>query len=183
MTSTSKKTRNPDEILYFAYASNMWSRRIHICNPTAKFFDIGELEGYYIDFFDYFESWRGASAALQKGPGRIAHGVVWTVPKEDIHNLDRQESDYEGVDVTVKLSSGEDAVCRTYVYGRTKAGKRDLPSLFYKAVIVAGAVEHQLPEAYVQELVKQPDNGNVQGVSVPLDVEELRSSVKGYLSL
>ncbi|KAL3243399.1 hypothetical protein MRX96_047449 [Rhipicephalus microplus] len=94
-----------------------------------------------------------------------------------------QESDYESVDVTVKLSSGEDAVCRTYVYGRTKAAKRDLPSLFYKAVIVAGAVEHQLPEAYVQELVKQPDNGNVQGVSVPLDVEELRSSVKGYLSL
>ncbi|XP_037502354.1 gamma-glutamylcyclotransferase-like [Rhipicephalus sanguineus] len=183
MTSTTKQTRNPDDILYFAYASNMWSRRIHICNPTAKFLDIGELEGYHVDFFDYFESWRGASAALRKCDGKITHGVIWAVPKQDVHNLDRQESDYEGVDVTVKLSSGEEAVCRTYIYGHTKAGKRGVPSLFYKAVIVAGAIEHKLPETYVQQLVKQPDNGNVQGVSVPLDVGELRSSVKGYLSL
>ncbi|KAH6941520.1 hypothetical protein HPB50_019251 [Hyalomma asiaticum] len=183
MPSSTKHCRNPGEILYFAYASNMWSRRIHICNPTAKYFDIGELEGYHIDFFDYFESWRGASAALQKSAGRITHGVIWTIQKEDIHKLDQQESDYEGVDVTVKLSSGEEVVCRTYVYGHTKAGNKSVPSLFYKAVIVAGAIEHKLPETYVQELVKQPDNGNTLGITVPLDIEELRSSVKGYLSL
>ncbi|KAH7936369.1 hypothetical protein HPB52_021769 [Rhipicephalus sanguineus] len=120
----------PDDILYFAYASNMWSRRIHICNPTAKFLDIGE--------------WR--QRATTKA-GRYRKAVI------------RKE-----------------AVCRTYIYGHTKAGKRGVPSLFYKAVIVAGAIEHKLPETYVQQLVKQPDNGNVQGVSVPLDVGELRSS-------
>ncbi|XP_077498245.1 gamma-glutamylcyclotransferase-like [Amblyomma americanum] len=56
MTSSAKKTHTPDEILYFAYGSNMWSSRMHVRNPTAKFFDIGELEGHRVDFVDEMKS-------------------------------------------------------------------------------------------------------------------------------
>lgn len=183
MTSSAKKTHSPDEILYFAYGSNMWSGRMHIRNPTAKFFDIGELEGYRVDFVDDYDSWKGAGAALEKDDQHTMHGVVWTVPKTELKHLDKQESSYDASDVTVKLSSGEKVVCRTYFYSTRKPGKKGLPSRLYKAVLVAGAIEHKLPENYVQELVKQPDNGKTEGVSIRINVEQLRSGVNGYLTV
>lgn len=183
MTSSARKTRSPDDILYFAYGSNMWSHRMHIRNPTAKFFDTAELEGYYVGFVDDFESWQGAAATLKKSAERTTHGVLWTIPKGDIHSLDRQEREYEAADVTVKLPSGDKVVCRTYFYLPSRPGKKNMPSLLYKAVIVAGAIEHKLPDSYVQELMKNPDNGKTQGSNIGVDIEKLRSDVNGYLTL
>lgn len=183
MTSSAGKTRSPDDILYFAYGSNMWSHRMHIRNPTAKFFDTAELEGYYVGFVDDFESWQGAAATLKKSAERTTHGVLWTIPKGDIHSLDRQEREYEAADVTVKLPSGDKVVCRTYFYLPSRPGKKNMPSLLYKAVIVAGAIEHKLPDSYVQELMKNPDNGKTQGSNIGVDIEKLRSDVNGYLTL
>lgn len=182
-TSSVAKTHSPGDVLYFAYGSNMWSHRVHIRNPTAKLFGIGELEGYFVDFVDDFDSWQGAAAILTKSAERTTHGVVWTIPKQDLHNLDRQEKDYEAADVTVKLPSGDKVVCRTYFYLTSNPGKKNKPSLLYKAVIVAGALEHKLPDSYVCELVKIPDNGKVQGSNIGVDIEKLRSYVNGYLNL
>nr|XP_054931284.1 gamma-glutamylcyclotransferase-like [Dermacentor andersoni] len=182
MTSSAGKTRSPDDILYFAYGSNMWSHRMHICNPSAKFFDTAVLEGYYVGFVDYFKSWQGAAAILKKNAERTTHGVLWTLPKGDIQNLDRQEREYEAADVTVKLPSGDKVVCRTYFYHTSRPGKEDIPSLLYKAVIVAGAIEHKLPDSYVQELLKNPDNGKTQGSNIGVDIDKLRSCVNGYLT-
>uniref|UniRef100_A0A224Y604 gamma-glutamylcyclotransferase n=1 Tax=Rhipicephalus zambeziensis TaxID=60191 RepID=A0A224Y604_9ACAR len=182
-SSSAGKSRSPGDILYFAYGSNMWSHRVHIRNPTAKFFDIAELEGYYVDFVDDFESWQGAAAILKKSAERTTHGVIWTIPKRDLHNLDQQESDYEAANVTVKLPSGDKVDCRTYFYLTSRPGKKNMPSLLYKAVIVAGAIEHKLPDSYVQELVKIPDNGKTQNSNIGVDIDKLRSYVNGYLSL
>ncbi|XP_077548727.1 gamma-glutamylcyclotransferase-like [Haemaphysalis longicornis] len=183
MTSSDASKKQPDEVLYFAYGSNMWSHRMHIRNPTAKFFATGALEGYYVDFLDDCKTWQGALAALREDAKRTAHGVVWRIPKENIHILDEQEKEYKGTDVSVKLSSGEKVVCRTYFYGTSKAGKQCKPSLLYKAVIVAGALEHKLPTSYVKELVKHPDNGKKDNIGIPVDIEKLRPCVKGYIDL
>lgn len=183
MASSAGDTKKPDEVLYFAYGSNMWSHRMHIRNPTAKFFATGELEGYYVGFVDDARAWQGATAALRENARRTTHGVVWSIPRENIHILDQQEEGYEGSDVSVKLSSGEKVVCRTYFYLASKAGKPSKPSVVYKAVVVAGALEHKLPTDYVQELVNNPDNGNRDGITIPVDIEKLRPFVNGYIDL
>lgn len=184
MTSSSGgDTNKSDEVLYFAYGSNMWSHRMHIRNPTAKFFGTGELQGYYVGFVDHADAWRGATAALRESAERTTHGVVWSIPRENIPILDQQEEGYEGADVSVKLSSGEKVVCRTYFYLASRAGKPGRPSVVYKAVVVAGALEHKLPTSYVQELVEHPDNGNKDGITIPVDVEKLRPCVNGYINL
>lgn len=182
-SSAGDTTKKPDEVLYFAYGSNMWSHRMHIRNPTAKFFATGELEGYYVGFVDDAGAWQGATAALREDTRRTTHGVVWSIPKENIHILDQQEAGYEGTDVSVKLSSGEKVVCRTYFYLASRAGKPSKPSVVYKAVVVAGALEHKLPTDYVQELVNHPDNGNRDGITIPVDIEKLRPFVNGYIAL
>ncbi|KAL1469130.1 hypothetical protein MTO96_004856 [Rhipicephalus appendiculatus] len=82
---------------------------------------------------------------LKKSAERTTHGVVWTIPKRDLHNLDQQEREYEAANVTVKLPSGDKVDCRTYFYLASRPGKKNMPSLLYKAVIVAGAIEHKLP--------------------------------------
>ncbi|KAL1469131.1 hypothetical protein MTO96_004856 [Rhipicephalus appendiculatus] len=91
---------------------------------------------------------------LKKSAERTTHGVVWTIPKRDLHNLDQQEREYEAANVTVKLPSGDKVDCRTYFY-----------------------------LAYVQELVKIPDNGKTQNSNIGVDIDKLRSYVNGYLSL
>jgi hypothetical protein len=59
--------------------------------------------------------------------------------------------------------------CRTYQYSNDKR-QRLPPSIHYKTVIVAGAVEHQLPGWYVDELKAIKDNGYRGRVPVELDV-------------
>ena len=72
--------------------------------------------------------------------------------------ISRQEGDlYKRIEVSVALMSGEQFTCHTFVV-KDDLGT-SLPSPAYLNVIIAGAVEHGLPEDYVEGLRKQPHNG------------------------
>lgn len=63
---------------------------MHIMNKTATFYDVGLLKGYYLTFMDHAEGWNGAVATIEKGDLlQTIHGVVWSIPKNDIHLLDK----------------------------------------------------------------------------------------------
>ncbi|KAK6041592.1 hypothetical protein COOONC_20902 [Cooperia oncophora] len=101
------------------------------------------------------------------------HGCVWRVPEEFAGELDLQESGYHRLIVPVECA---DALieCRTYQYSNTRASLAP-PSPHYKTVIVAGAIEHSLPESYVKStamysLKEMPDNGYKGRVEVDVDV-------------
>lgn len=174
----------PDNVLYFSYGSNLWSHRMHIMNKTATFYDVGLLKGYYLTFMDHAEGWNGAVATIEKGDLlQTIHGVVWSIPKNDIHLLDKQESGYDAVQVPVKTSSGNEILCRTYLYRKSEQSQRQHPSVIYKAVIVAGALEHNLPECYVHDLLQVQDNGRTQSISINVDFEMLRNCLKGHMEI
>ncbi|CAN7944283.1 unnamed protein product [Ixodes hexagonus] len=173
--------RMSDPVLYFAYGSNMWTPRMHICNGTATFHDVGKLEGFSLAFVGHAEAWCGAVATVVDCPTASVCGVVWAVPQEDIHRLHAQESEYSSHEVMVQLSSGAVAKCHTYWYGADVPEQR--PSLAYKAVLVAGALEHGLPQEYVGRLLAIPDNGCTRGVTIKVDMDALRSCLGGHLTL
>lgn len=92
------------KFLYFAYGSNLWSKRIHINNPSAIRIGIGKLkvsktkhltkfsrnfQDYKLDFVTYSNRWKGASATIEPKKGKYVWGALWEVDKSDLPNLDR----------------------------------------------------------------------------------------------
>ncbi|PIO62510.1 hypothetical protein TELCIR_15930 [Teladorsagia circumcincta] len=105
--------------------------------------------------------------------GRVAvdidvHGCVWRVPDEFAGELDLQESGYHRLNVPVQCAD-KIIECRTYQYSNSTAPPAP-PSPHYKTVIVAGAIEHSLPESYIKGLKEIPDNGYKGRVAVDIDV-------------
>jgi hypothetical protein len=71
--------------------------------------------------------------------------------------------------VSIVMTSGETLDCRTYQMLDVTSGDH-LPSPHYKHVIVSGAIEHKLPEHYIDKLKKMRDNGYTGRVFIDLDV-------------
>jgi gamma-glutamylcyclotransferase len=122
--------------------------------------------------------WRGAPATIEPIKGSEVWGCIWRVPNSFALELDKQEINYERLNVTVEVPTQKNSdgtirkiVCRTYRITDPNR-KPQQPSPHYKHVIVSGAIEHGLPEYYIEKLKKIQDNG-FKG-RVELDLEAIR---------
>ncbi|XP_048236367.1 gamma-glutamylcyclotransferase-like isoform X1 [Haliotis rufescens] len=148
--------------LYFAYGSNILGERILLNNPTAQFIHTARLNDYRLTFdapCDINKTlWAGALATIRSCPGSSVWGVIWQLDMADSDNLDRQEKTYQRRTVTVTTPDGTTHTCRTYELD----GEYDIahsPSPQYKDVIVRGARQSGLPQAYISQLEAVEDNG------------------------
>ncbi|TMS35291.1 hypothetical protein L596_002724 [Steinernema carpocapsae] len=164
-----KEMQLKDDVFhYFAFGSNLLDERIKVQIKGAEFESTGFLDGYRLEFYDEGRRWRGAVASITEDPNSHVWGCVWRVPNSFAAELDKQESGYHRLNVTVKMSSDNSTVvCRTYQYSNPERQPRP-PSPHYKHVIVSGAVEHELPEHYVEMLRKIKDNGYLGPVELDL---------------
>ncbi|XP_067652490.1 gamma-glutamylcyclotransferase-like [Haliotis asinina] len=148
--------------MYFAYGSNLLAERLLINNPTAQFLCTARLHDYRLTFDSPRDTktmpWAGAPATIRKCPGCSVWGVIWQLDIADSDSLDRQEVFYQRRMVTVTTPDGTTYTCRTYELD----GEFDIshtPSPQYKDVIVRGAKQNGLPEAYISQLEAIEDNG------------------------
>ena len=82
--------------------------------------------------------------------GDRVYGVLYKINKLEKGALDRAEgcgNGYKEQTVDVLTSSG---TCQAVVYVATKKEPALRPYHWYKAIVIAGAVEHGLPEPYVK---------------------------------
>ncbi len=87
-----------DTFPYFAYGSNLLAARIHMRNPSAVFRTVARLDDYQLEFdLDKPGVWKGCAATITESPGNHVWGIVWTLNKPDMENLDQQEGVSEGV--------------------------------------------------------------------------------------
>ncbi|CAD6190198.1 unnamed protein product [Caenorhabditis auriculariae] len=150
---------------YFAYGSNLLTDRMRYRQKGAEYDRNGLLNGYELAFIDFSTRWQGALATIiDKNDGEV-WGCIWRIPLEYAESLDKQETGYNRLNVTIKTSDG-DVECRTYQYSDPMPVFNP-PSPHYKLVIVEGAKEHELPEEYIKRLEKVPVN-DYQG---PVDVD------------
>ncbi|GMS87161.1 hypothetical protein PENTCL1PPCAC_9336, partial [Pristionchus entomophagus] len=151
---------------YFAYGSNLLKERIHVQITGAQFVCTGRLSNYELFFAGFGERWKGAAASVRGKQGDEVWGCVWRVPNSFAAELDKQENWYDRKKVTIETKAGE-IVCRTYQM-RDADGNENAPSPHYKLVIVRGAIEHDLPQAYMERLESVKDNGYRGPVQVPI---------------
>lgn len=140
---------------YFAYGSNMLTRRLTAKNraPSAKPVGIGYAEGRRLTFDKVSQDGSGKCDA--EATGKITdrvYGVVFEIPLAEKAALDKAEGlgkGYAGERIEVVTAEGK-VQLDTYIATKKEPVLR--PYHWYKAITVAGAVEHGLPKDYVEWL-------------------------------
>lgn len=142
---------------YFAYGSNMYSPRLRQRVPGAKAEWNASLPGYRL-VFNKISRDGSAKANIEKaGSGlQAVHGVLILLNEAQLKMLDQAEAcpaEYNRVEVSVEIP-GRLVTAFTYVARRDFIGIGIHPYSWYKALILAGAREHGLPDSYIQSIEK-----------------------------
>lgn len=143
----------PTTFKYFAYGSNMLTRRLTAKSraPSAKVVGTGYIEGRRLTFDKLSRDGSGKCDAEATGNATDrVYGVIFDIAVSDKAALGKAEGLNKGyAEETVKVitSSG---VIELMTYIATKKERTLRPYHWYKALTLAGAVEHGLPKDYVE---------------------------------
>jgi hypothetical protein len=150
-----------ETFLCFAYGSNMFSRRLKERTPSARATGIGFVNQHRLTFDKVSRDGSGkCDMEATINPADRVHGVLFRISKAEESALDAAEglgAGYKKGEFEVMTSKG---MCAAVAYFADKKNPRLLPYHWYKALVIAGAEEHGLPNDYVELLRKvksQPD--------------------------
>ena len=143
------------KINYFAYGSNMLTRRLKAVKraPSAVCLGTGYVTGRRLTFDKLSKDCSGkCDAELTGNEIDRVYGVIFEISCKDETALDRTEGCGKGYEKkTVEVTTADTTVlAQTYIATQKVCGVQ--PYHWYKAIVVAGAVEHNLPAAYIEWL-------------------------------
>lgn len=166
---------------YFAYGSNLLAKRLRLNNPSAIRNGIGKLEDYEIDFASFSTRWKGAIATITAKKGKCVWGAIWELDVEHLQTLDEQEGVPNGIYFALELDvvtlDGNVKKCRLYKLSQEFECIENIielpevrrPSPAYLKIIILGAKESNLLEAYIDFLKTIPHNGYEGEVGIDLN--------------
>ena len=143
-----------DRFLYFGYGSNMLNARLIARTPSALAHGTGYVAGRRLTFSKMSDDRSGKCDAELTGDGARVEGVLFWVDVAEKKLLDDAEALGHGYDETMLDVITADGTERALAYvasaGSTDAARR--PYHWYKALVIAGAIEHGLPAPYIDAL-------------------------------
>lgn len=151
----------PTTFLYFAYGSNMLTCRLTARTRSATAEGPGYVEGRRLVFDKV--SWDGSGKADIEATGNATdrvYGVLFRICAAEESALDKAEGvgkGYRKDEVRVVTPDGA-VTAKAYIATNKEPACR--PYDWYKALVVAGAVQHGLPDAYIEwlrDIGSQPD--------------------------
>jgi gamma-glutamylcyclotransferase len=141
----------PGTFLYFAYGSNMFARRLAARTSSAVRITTAFVERHRLAFDKV--SIDGSGKCDIKATGNLAHrvyGVVFRIATAEERALDEAEGlghGYRKDEIMVVTSEGTLAAA---AYFATEKDPNRRPYDWYKAFVVQGAAENELPAAYIE---------------------------------
>ncbi|KAM3967634.1 gamma-glutamylcyclotransferase [Aphomia sociella] len=161
----------PDTFLYFSYGANLLTFRIQMHNSSAEFVSIARLDNYRLDFIRYSMFWGGPNATIVPTANAHVWGIIWRLNNDDRTSLDNQK----GVDIKKYYVKYIQVLtpymgmftCRAYIQKINSLPRGDnddipverWPSWTLRQVMVLGAIEHEIPQYYIEYLKKLKHNG------------------------
>ncbi|MCG7897133.1 MAG: gamma-glutamylcyclotransferase [Candidatus Thiodiazotropha weberae] len=143
-----------DQMLYFAYGSNMSSRRLKERVPSARFRFTATLESHDLRFHKRSRDGSAKCDALEtRDPQHQVIGVVFEIAQAEKAELDRHEglgNGYEEKQVT--LLTGSDDSITAFTYYATHIDSLLKPYSWYKHHVLSGAREHRFPTTYIDRI-------------------------------
>lgn len=146
-----------DTILYFAYGSNMSSRRLQARVPSATLVSKASLRGHQLRFHKHSLDDHSAKCdAYRTGePDHRVLGVLFEFDQSEQAYLDRCEGEgYKVVRVEVETEDGDFVQALSYLAVLIKPGLKPYP--WYKQHVLNGAREHALPAEYIAMIEAEP---------------------------
>lgn len=138
----------------FAYGSNMLTSRIQERCPSARALGIAELHGYELKWHKRSKDKSGKCDVEQtKDAQLIVYGVLYEIPVSEKPALDKAEGlgyGYQAKNVEVAFKG---ALCMASIYYAIDIDPSIKPYTWYRALVIAGANEHDLPATYIERLV------------------------------
>jgi gamma-glutamylcyclotransferase len=141
--------------LYFAYGSNMLPARLSARCPSAKVIGTGSIAGYTLDYSKRGRDGSGKATIVPAGPEDRVHGVLFRLLADDIALLDEFEGyrrGYDRLDAVPVEQAGADSTSKACTYIAEDASRDGelQPFDWYRALVIAGAIENGLPLPYVE---------------------------------
>jgi len=137
---------------YFGYGSNMLTRRLRARVPSAEPLGTGRLPGHRLRFHKRSRDGSGKCNVVPAQNSEVC-GVLFEIDRAELDALDEAEQrgrGYERMHVRIQGPSPVDAFA--YVAQPAYIDDALLPYEWYRALVIAGAREHNLPSAYVDQL-------------------------------
>jgi gamma-glutamylcyclotransferase len=156
-------TPDPSTFFNFAYGSNMSTARLRARVPSARVIGRGVLHGHQLVWHKISKDGSGkCDVVASDAPNAVVHGVVFAINQTEKATLDRAEGLGKGYDerqVTVEVD-GEPFVATMYYATHKNPALK--PYSWYRAHVLAGAYEHELPPEYIAvleaiEALQDPD--------------------------
>jgi gamma-glutamylcyclotransferase len=119
----------------------------------AKFVAAARLRDHELNFTGTSTMWGGGVADLNPVKGGVVEGVLWEISEADLKALDEYEG-YPKVYVRrmVEVETGDGRKLEALAYFMARPGMYKAPSRRYMQLLVSGAEEHGLSEAYIMRL-------------------------------
>ena len=157
-----EQTGQREKVIYFAYGSNMSSRRLQARVPSAAVYGRAVLYGYQLRFHkrSLVDNSAKCDAYETGDPNDLTRGVLFLFDADEQAQLDMCEGEgYKVVQVEVETEGGRRLEALTYLAVLIDAELRPYP--WYKRHVLEGAREHALPAEYIawiESVVTQEDN-------------------------
>lgn len=146
----SKSIPAPGRIVTFAYGSNMLTARLKERVSSATAIGVAQLRGHVLRWHKRSVDLSGKCDVEETGKGSdVVWGVLFELDASEKGALDTAEglnNGYAEKEVGVLFGSH---LVETRLYVATKKNPSLLPYHWYKAFVVGGAKEHNLPQSYV----------------------------------
>jgi len=147
---------NPKTFKYFAYGSNMCSGRLRE-RVACEFATIAILPRHQLRFRKLSRDHSSKCDICSTGDeAHAVWGVVYDLSTLEKAKLDAFEGlgkGYDDLEVVLNLPNGEDLRALTYVAHPDSVREGLAPYSWYKAYVLAGATEYELPQEYIAEAI------------------------------
>ncbi|GAA6142420.1 gamma-glutamylcyclotransferase family protein [Hydrogenophaga sp. 5NK40-0174] len=134
-------------VLYFAYGSNMLVQRLRERTPSAQVIGRATLRGHELAWHKRGQDGSGKCDLVRSAdPDAQAQGVLYALDGAERPLLDKAEGlghGYDAAQLTVQTLDG--MAHRALMYVATDIDARLAPYDWYKALVLAGAIQHGLP--------------------------------------
>ena len=150
--------KNDPRLKTFAYGSNLcWERlrhprRVPTSVPIAK----ARLDGWSVEISKYSQADHSGKANMAPTEGAYVWGVIYEFDADQKSRLDAEEGGYTPAPMDIVDWRGA-THCGVLVYLANKTRTNLRAFDWYKAYILGGARQHDLPTEYLTLLEQLPD--------------------------
>ncbi len=144
---------SPQCFVYFAYGSNMLTRRLRERTPSAKPLGIGQIIEHQLIFHKIGRD--GSAKCDIHKTGRasdIVWGVLFEISTNERHLLDLAEGRGCGYEYKIVRVKSNKSVIEAGAYYATHIDASLQPFDWYLNFVLQGAKEHGLPNSYLKSL-------------------------------